>query len=157
MSRKRGPKLYRFRVAALISLLGTDAITGATRGLTVSLSARGLLARQIIGNRSYKQDTRKKQTPEQLIARLDLFEGIANGRLHNRYSLGVKAHRELCEDPGGDHLDALLCAIQAAWAWQMGVTGFRPPNAIDPLEGWIADPLPFRSMSNASPKFLERG
>jgi hypothetical protein len=117
----------------------------------------GVLARQIIGNRSYKQDTRKKQTPEQLIARLDLFEGIANGRLHNRYSLGVKAQKELCEDPGGDHLDALLCAIQAAWAWQMGVIGFRLPKAIDPLEGWIADPLPFRSMSNASPKFLERG
>jgi Protein of unknown function (DUF429) len=103
----------------------------------------GVLARQLIGNRSYKQDTRKKQTPEQLRARIDLLEGIVNGRLHNRYSLGVKAQRELCEDPGGDHLDALLCAIQAAWAWQMGLTGFRAPNRIDPLEGWIADPLPW--------------
>ena len=103
----------------------------------------GVLARQLIGNRGYKQDTRKKQTPEQLRARLDLLEGIVNGRLHNRYSFGVKAQRELCEDPGGDHLDALLCAIQAAWAWQMGLTGFRAPNRIDPLEGWIADPLPW--------------
>ena len=68
----------------------------------------GVLARQLIGNRSYKQDTRKKQTPEQLRARLDLLEGIVNGRLHNRYGFGVKAQRELCEDPGGDHLDALL-------------------------------------------------
>jgi hypothetical protein len=116
----------------------------------------GVLARQLIGNRSYKHDTRKKQTPEQLRVRLDLLEGIVNGRLHNRYGFGVKAQRELCEDPGGDHLDALLCAIQAAWAWQMGLAGFRVPNLIDPLEGWIADPLPFRSMSNASPKFLER-
>jgi hypothetical protein len=38
----------------------------------------------------------------------------------------------------------------------MGMAGFRAPNLIDPLEGWIADSLPFRSMSNASPKFLER-
>ena len=102
----------------------------------------GVLARQLIGNRSYKQDTRKKQTSEQHTARLDLLDGIVNGRLHNRYGLRVKAQPELCEDPGGDHLDALLCAIQAAWAWQKGMDGFRAPNRVDPLEGWIADPLP---------------
>ena len=82
----------------------------------------GVLARQLIGNRSYKQDTRKKQTSEQRTARLDLLDGIVTGRLHNRYGLGIKAQPELCEDPGGDHLDALLCAIQAAWAWQRAWT-----------------------------------
>jgi len=128
---------------------------GETKRIVVE-AYPGVLARQLIGNRSYKQDTRKKQTPDQLTARLDLLDKIVSGRLHNRYGLEVKAQRELCEDPGGDHLDALLCAIQAAWAWQMGLAGFRAPNLIDPLEGWIADPLPFRSMSNASPKFLER-
>jgi hypothetical protein len=102
----------------------------------------GVLARQLIGNRSYKQDTRKKQTSEQRTARLDLLDGIVNGRLHNRYGLRVKAQPELCEDPGGDHLDALLCAIQAAWAWQKGIEGFRALNRVDSLEGWIADPLP---------------
>jgi len=50
----------------------------------------GVLARQLIGNRSYKQDTRKKQTSEQRMARLDLLNGIVNGCLRNRYGLGVK-------------------------------------------------------------------
>ena len=102
----------------------------------------GVLARQLIGNRTYKQDTRKEQTSEQRTARLDLLDGIVNGRLRNRYGLRVKALPELCEDPGADHLDALLCAIQAAWAWKKGVHDSRAPNRIDPLEGWIADPLP---------------
>jgi hypothetical protein len=65
-----------------------------------------------------------------------------NGRLHDRYDLRVKAQPELCEDPGGDHLDTLLCAIQAAWAWRVGMDGFHAPNRVDPLEGWIADPSP---------------
>jgi hypothetical protein len=69
-----------------------------------------------------------------------------------------KAQPELCEDPGADHLDALLCAIQAARAWQTGLDGFR--NLIDPLEGWIANPspaFPVRMRSDVSPKFLEKG
>jgi hypothetical protein len=119
----------------------------------------GVLARQLIGNRSYKQDTRKKQTSEQHVARLDILDGIVNGRLHNRYGFGVKAQPELCEDPSADHLDALLCAIQAAWAWQTGVDGFWASNRIDPLEGWIADPVPaFPVRRNGiSPQSLERG
>jgi hypothetical protein len=102
----------------------------------------GVLARQLIGNRTYKQDTRKKQTSEQRTARLDLLDGIVNGRLRNLYGLGVNALPELCEDPGADHLDALLCAIQAAWAWKKCVHDSCAPNRIYPLEGWIADPLP---------------
>jgi predicted RNase H-like nuclease len=92
------------------------------------------------------------------MARLDLFNGIVNRCLRNRYGLGVKAQFELCEDPSADHLDALLCAIQAAWAWQTGLDGFR--NRIDPLEGWIAKPSPaflIRMRSDVSPKFLEKG
>jgi hypothetical protein len=102
----------------------------------------GVLARQLIGNRTYKQDTRKRQTSGQRKARLHLLDEIVNGRLRNRYGLRVKAQPELCEDPGGDHLDALLCAIQASWAWKKGMHDRRAPNRIDPLEGWIADPLP---------------
>lgn len=37
-------------------------------------------------------------------------------------------------------LDALLCAIQAAWAWTQRDQGFGLPKHVDPLEGWIADP-----------------
>jgi hypothetical protein len=37
-------------------------------------------------------------------------------------------------------LDALVCAIQAAWAWTRRDHGFGLPEHVDPLEGWIADP-----------------
>jgi uncharacterized protein DUF429 len=114
----------------------------------------GVLARQLIGNRTYKQDTKKKQTFEQRIARLDLLDGIVSGRLRNRYGLGVKALPELCEDPGADHLDALLCAIQAAWAWKKGVHDGRAPNRIDPLEGLDCRSPPLLSRSRGRVIFL---
>jgi len=100
----------------------------------------GVLARYPIGRRSYKNDTLKKQTSEQREARRDLIGAIVNGELRDRYGIEIKARQELCEDPGGDHIDALLCAVQAAWAWQNRAHGFGAPNPIDPLEGWIADP-----------------
>ena len=46
----------------------------------------------------------------------------------------------LLDDPTGDRLDALLCAIQAAWAWGQRKSDFGTPNDLDTLEGWIADP-----------------
>ena len=38
------------------------------------------------------------------------------------------------------HLDALLCAIQAAWAQTQEYNKYGLPEDADPLEGWIADP-----------------
>lgn len=74
----------------------------------------GVLARQIIDRRSYKQDTKKKQTMAQREARFDLLKRLREGALYERYGIEIEASDTLCEDPGGDALDALLCAIQAA-------------------------------------------
>ena len=49
----------------------------------------------------------------------------------------------LADDPGADHLDALLCAVQAGWAWTQRDNNFGVSGQIDPLEGWIADPILF--------------
>ena len=46
----------------------------------------------------------------------------------------------LASDPGADHLDALLCAIQAAWSWMQRSNDFGAPADMDNLEEWIADP-----------------
>ncbi|MYD88520.1 MAG: hypothetical protein F4Y14_21605, partial [Acidobacteria bacterium] len=46
----------------------------------------------------------------------------------------------LVGDPTGDSLDALLCAVQAAWAWRNRSWLFGNAARVDPLEGWIADP-----------------
>jgi hypothetical protein len=101
----------------------------------------GILARTLIGRRGYKQDTRAKQTPGQFGARRELLREIRAGATAALYGLFVEAPTGLADDPGGDHLDALLCAIQAAWAWTRRNEGFGLPEQIDPLEGWIADPV----------------
>ena len=100
----------------------------------------GVLARHFIGRKPYKSDNRSKQTEDQLRARHALLDHILNDQIAGRYGFRVRAPRSLADDPSGDQIDALLCAIQAAWAWTMRKDGFGlPPNA-DSLEGWIADP-----------------
>ncbi|WP_041042735.1 DUF429 domain-containing protein [Paramagnetospirillum magnetotacticum] len=99
----------------------------------------GVLARQLIRRRSYKSDTRKKQTDDQAEARLDLINSLRQ-EAPKRYGFSIEAPNSLCADPGGDDLDALLCAVQAAWAWQQRDNRFGAPESIDPLEGWISDP-----------------
>lgn len=100
----------------------------------------GILARTLIGRRSNKQDTKAKQTAEQMKARSHLFVTLTNGAAQSLYGLRVSAPAELIRDPGGDHLDALPCAVQAAWAWGRRTDGFGAPEGFDRLQGWIADP-----------------
>ncbi len=101
----------------------------------------GLLAREVLGARSYKSDDKAKQTPERLIARKDLLEALEQGR--TRLGLRLKlthAQRDaLVADASGDRLDAVLCLLQAAWAWQQHEAGHARYGlpAFDPLEGWI--------------------
>ena len=97
----------------------------------------GLLARELIGPRSYKSDERKKQSPERLIARKDMLDALEQGRtrLALRLHLTHAQRDALVADAAGDRLDAVLCLMQAAWAAQRPVYGL--PTDVDPLEGWI--------------------
>jgi Protein of unknown function (DUF429) len=102
----------------------------------------GLLAREILKNRSYKSDDKAKQTPERLIARKDLVTQLELGqtRLNLRLKLTHAQRDALIDDASGDSLDAVLCMLQAAWALQQhekGVKNYGLPAKIDPLEGWI--------------------
>jgi hypothetical protein len=110
----------------------------------------GCLARQIIDGRSYKSDSKKRQTPERRKARNDLLRGLRGGALDSLYGIEIEAPDTLCGDPAGDHIDALLCAIQAAWAWQNRAEGWGAPSPVDPLEGWIADPSLLRGAASGS-------
>jgi len=100
----------------------------------------GVLARQLVGRAGYKNDTARKQTEMQHQTRRSMLDHILNGKLEARYGLLVEASRNLADDPSGDQLDALLCAIQAAWAWTMGAHSYGAPRDADSMEGWIADP-----------------
>jgi hypothetical protein len=99
----------------------------------------GLLAREVLGRRSYKSDDKSKQTPQRLIARKDLVTALEHGR--TRLALWLKlthAQRDAIVDDGsGDSLDAVLCLMQAAWAQRQGAPRYGLPPAVDPLEGWI--------------------
>ena len=102
----------------------------------------GLLAREVLGNRSYKSDDKAKQTPERLIARKDLITALELGqtRLGLRLKLTHAQRDVLTGDAKGDSLDAVLCLMQAAWAQtahESGAPLYGLPPDIDPLEGWI--------------------
>jgi Protein of unknown function (DUF429) len=97
----------------------------------------GLLARELIGARSYKADDRARQNEARLIARKDLVDALEQGR--TRLGLRLKlthAQRDaLVDDASGDRLDAVLCLVQAGWASTRPNHGL--PARLDPLEGWI--------------------
>lgn len=102
----------------------------------------GLLAREILKNRSYKSDDKVKQTPERLIARKDLVTQLELGqtRLNMRLKLTHAQRDALIDDASGDSLDAVLCMLQAAWALQQhekGAKNYGLPAKTDTLEGWI--------------------
>jgi hypothetical protein len=105
----------------------------------------GLLARSVLGSRSYKSDDRARQTPDRLIARKDLLHALETGvapllqTLNARLKLSSALHDALIHDPQGDTLDAVLCLVQAAWAeahHRQGHARYGLPE-FDPLEGWI--------------------
>ncbi|MGI4778897.1 MAG: DUF429 domain-containing protein [Janthinobacterium lividum] len=106
----------------------------------------GLLARELIGRRSYKADNAARQNAERWLARADLVSLLELGktRLGLRLSLTHAQRDTLLADAQGDLLDAVLCLVQAAWATlqreEPGVDGKRNyglPLDVDSLEGWI--------------------
>lgn len=106
----------------------------------------GLLAREILGHRSYKSDDKLKQTPDRFVARKDILHALdlAQTRLALRLKLTASQHDTLLADASGDSLDAVLCMVQAAWAVSQhdkaeaaGQTGHYGLPNFDPLEGWI--------------------
>ncbi len=125
-------------LAAGVYLPGLQPIGRA--GPRVALeSYPGLLARELLGNRSYKSDDKARQTPDRLIARKDLLHGLELGqtRLGLRLRLSHAQRDALVADATGDSLDAVLCLVQAAWAQAKGAPRYGLPEATDPLEGWI--------------------
>ena len=96
----------------------------------------GMVARSIT-RASYKNDARAMQTPERRAARLAIIKALESGDYPQAIVLDAGKHRRaLLDDGSGDLLDAVLCALLAAWGWQRRDTHYGlPPH--DPLEGWI--------------------
>jgi len=106
-----------------------------------------LVARRWISRSSYKSDERSQQTAAKAAARQAILRGLCSLELLDYYgcALAIPAALlgELIADPMADSLDALLCAVQAAWAHSQRDNGYGIPPHCDPLEGWIVDPATF--------------
>ena len=114
----------------------------ATPGRVALEAYPALLARDMLGSRSYKSDDVAKQTAERFIARKDMVHALELGahRVALRLKLSHAQRDELADDPSGDALDAVLCMVQAAWAQAQHEAGhphYGLPSDVDPLEGWI--------------------
>ena len=135
--RAAGVRLPAHLPAPLSAPLSVQALIDGDPGRTALEAYPGLLARELIGSRSYKSDDKAKQTPDRLIARKDIVEALEQGRtrLGLRLKLSAAQRDALAHDASGDALDAVLCLVQAAWAAQQPNWGL--PAGVDPLEGWI--------------------
>ncbi len=104
-----------------------------------------LLARKLVGKRSYKSDERGQQTIDREIARREIVQGLRSDCTVDLYGLSVRMTQEMAEmlvqDGMGDMLDAVLCAIQAGWAYIAREKGYGIPSGCDGNEGWIVDVL----------------
>ena len=97
----------------------------------------GMVARSIT-KASYKNDAPAMQTAERHAAREHIIEAITAGDYPQRIKLHAGEHRQaLLNDGSGDLLDAVLCALLAAWGWQRRDEGYGLPADVDKLEGWI--------------------
>ena len=103
-----------------------------------------LVARRYIGRTKYKSDERRYQTSERENARRALVDFLQSPRLEQDFGLRLDLPQgltgEFLADATADRLDALLCAIQGAWAWTLRDSNYGVPEGVDPVEGWIVDP-----------------
>lgn len=102
----------------------------------------GLLARSILGRRSYKSDAAAKQDQARHLARCELLAALEAGSTATGLSLELDAQQGQCllQDAKGDALDAVLCMLQAGWAAQRHAGGdalYGLPAGMDGLEGAI--------------------
>lgn len=108
------------------------------RGRVALEAYPGVLARSVLGRSSYKSDLRSGRTPQRAQARVRLVEALQDGALEGPAVVLPPALRSACiDDAGGDLVDAVLCAVQAAWAAQRRDANYGLPDPVDPVEGWI--------------------
>lgn len=101
-----------------------------------------LVAERLLGHRRYKGTGRggafeRRSARERLVSAL-AEETVAAYGIRLRVPDALRT--ELVADHDGDRVDAVACALQAAWSWQRRDVGFGVPPEADADEGWIVDP-----------------
>ena len=102
-----------------------------------------LVALWAIGTRRYK-DGAPETRPARAALRAETIERIGGDAADAHYGfrtrLGKTPAAVAVADDSGDRLDAALCAVQGAWAWQHRDRSFGAPDDGNRNEGWIVDP-----------------
>jgi hypothetical protein len=74
-------------------------------------------------------------------ARDHIVRGLCSHELFEHYGLTLELASEMADilirEPMADSLDAVLCAIQAAWAYTKRDEGYGIPAGCNKDEGWI--------------------
>jgi hypothetical protein len=97
----------------------------------------GRVAR-LLGARRYKNDT-PASTGALQATRAEMLRGLAAAdALGIAVTLAQAAQQQAIDDALGDSIDAVLCALQAAWCARRAGSGYGLPAGIDSVEGWIA-------------------
>lgn len=108
-----------------------------------------LVARRCLGGpMPYKSDDPRRHTEKRRKAREQIVKTLCSDNGGNpftkAYGFSVEmscVDKDACiGDPGGDFLDSVLCAIQAAWSGLRRDRDFGIPKEANALEGWICDP-----------------
>ena len=90
-----------------------------------------------ISRASYKSDDVRKQSDARRVVRQRMVEALQKGEHCLGLRLDAGPHLQaLVDDASADLLDAVFCAMLAAWAWQRRDANYGLPD-FDLLEGWI--------------------
>ena len=91
---------------------------------------------------SYKNYKPTNRTSAHKDVRRRIVYGLLGERCRKTYGIVLRLDAAtrcaLIDDPTGDRLDAVLCALQAAWSSTQ--CNYGVPESCDALEGWIVDP-----------------
>lgn len=101
-----------------------------------------LVAEALSETRSYKNGGDAEKRSKRRRSRAVIVAALSTEKCRNSYGLTVDLDSievdRLIDDASADLLDAVLCAVQAAWANSQ--PGYGVPDSCDALEGWIVDP-----------------
>ncbi|MGI2336808.1 MAG: DUF429 domain-containing protein [Dehalogenimonas sp.] len=103
-----------------------------------------LVAEKAVGNLRYKSEAPSNDASRLGDNRNSILRWITSQEVQKAYGFNVQIgdtlQTDCLSDGKGDKLDAVLCAIQGAWAWEQRHNGYGVPTECDLLEGWIVDP-----------------
>ncbi|MBI4383523.1 MAG: DUF429 domain-containing protein [Nitrospinae bacterium] len=120
-----------------------------------------LIARRFANG--YKTDSKSKDEGRKLNERAAILNGLGSREFKTVFGFAVELQGPVTsralDDASGDSLDAVLCAVQAAWSFRQGKPHFGVPDARHPViqsEGWIVDPQLGLAQNNGLPTSLPR-